>query len=78
MEDESIHDNPQYPTEERLARLEEKVTDLSRNMSLLMEDLENKMRPFKEVGGSKSKIRSNGKLGDNEDIDKESRKHLEK
>jgi hypothetical protein len=36
------------------------------------------MRPFKEVGGSKSKIRSNGKLGDNEDIDKESRKHLEK
>jgi len=36
-------------------------------MALLMEALANKLRPFGEFGGSNSKIRSEGKMGDNED-----------
>jgi hypothetical protein len=53
-------------------RLEEKVVDISHNMSLLMVALASKLRPFREVGGSNSEIRSDGKLGDNEDPEKES------
>jgi hypothetical protein len=36
-------------------------------MSLLIVALASKLRPFREVGGSISKIRSKGKSGDNED-----------
>jgi hypothetical protein len=54
--------------------LEEKVVDISHNMSLFMVALEINLKPFKEVGGSKSKIGSDGKLGDNEDPKKESQK----
>jgi hypothetical protein len=45
-------------------RLEEKVVDISCNMALLMVALANKLRPFGEVGGSNSEIRSEGKLGE--------------
>jgi hypothetical protein len=63
MVDESVHNNPRDPTEERFVRLEEKVTDISHNMSLLMVALASKLRPFREVGGSNSEIRSDGKSG---------------
>jgi hypothetical protein len=59
-------------------RLEEKVTDISHNMSLLMVALARNLRPFREVGGSNSEIRSDGKLGDNEDPKKESWKEPKK
>jgi hypothetical protein len=42
-------------------RLEEKVIDISCNMTLLMVALANNLRPFREVGGSNSEIRSEGK-----------------
>jgi hypothetical protein len=47
-------------------------------MSLLMVALASKLRPFREVGGSNSEIRSDGKLGDNKDPEKESRKEPKK
>jgi hypothetical protein len=59
-------------------RLEEKVVDISCNMSLLMVALASKFRPFREVGGLNSEIRSDGKLGDNEDPEKESWKEPKK
>jgi hypothetical protein len=59
-------------------RLEEKVIDISHNMSLLMVALASNLRPFREVGGSNSEIRSDGKSGDNEDLEKESWKEPEK
>jgi hypothetical protein len=37
MEDEFVHKNPRNLVEERFLRLEEKVDDISRNMTLLME-----------------------------------------
>jgi hypothetical protein len=43
-------------------------------MTLLMVVLENKLRPFGEVRGSNSKIGLEGKLIDNEDPEKDSRK----
>jgi hypothetical protein len=42
-------------------------------MTLLMGALSNKLGLFGEVGGSNSKIKSKGKLGDNENPKKESR-----
>jgi hypothetical protein len=42
MVDESIHNNPQDPVEEIFVRLEEKVIDISHNMTLLMVALANK------------------------------------
>jgi hypothetical protein len=42
-------------------RLEEKFTDISCNMSLLMVDLASKLIPFEEVGGSNSEIESDEK-----------------
>jgi hypothetical protein len=59
-------------------RLEEKVVDISCNMSLLIVALKRKIRPFKEVGGSNYEIISEGKSRDNEDPKNESRKEIEK
>jgi hypothetical protein len=78
MVDKFVHNNPQDPTKERFARLKEQVTNISRNMSLLMAALASKLEPYEEAGGSNSKIGSEGKSGDNEDPEKESRKGLEK
>ena len=61
MADESSHNNPQDLVEERFARLEEKVTYISCNMSILMVDLARNLEPFMEARGSNSKIRSKGK-----------------
>jgi hypothetical protein len=78
MVDEFVHNNPQDLVEEIFVRLEEKVTDISHNMSLLMVALASNLRPFREVGGSNSEIISEGKLRDNEDPEKESRKEPKK
>jgi hypothetical protein len=78
MANESIHNNPRDPTEERFVWLEEKVTDISCNMFLLMMALSNKLGPFGEARVSNSKIVLEGKSEDNEDPEKESRKELKK
>jgi hypothetical protein len=78
MADESSHNNPQDAAEERFVRLEEQVVDISRNMALLMEAVDNKFRPFREVGSSNSEVVSDEKLGDSEDPKKELKKDLEK
>jgi hypothetical protein len=72
MADEFVHNNPQDLPEEIFESLEAHVVDINRNMNLLMEALENKLESLEEVGGSNSKIRSEGKLGDSEDPEKES------
>jgi hypothetical protein len=54
MVDESINNNPQDPREEGFVRLEEQVTDISHNMSLLMATLASKLRLIREVGDSNS------------------------
>jgi hypothetical protein len=59
-------------------RLEEKVTDISHNMSFLMAALPSKLKVFEEAGSSKSKIKLDGKPGDNKDPKKESWKEPEK
>jgi hypothetical protein len=64
--------------EERFSRLEEKVYDISRNMTLLMEYLTKKFRPFGDVCGSNSEARFHGKLGDSEDLENKSRKEPKK
>jgi hypothetical protein len=74
MANESIHKNPQDMTKEICARLEEQVADISHNMSFLVVALANKLEPFRKIGGSNSKIRSDGQLRDNEDPKRESRK----
>jgi hypothetical protein len=47
-------------------------------MALLMEDIESNLKLFLEARGYNSKIISEGKLGENEDPEKELRKELEK
>jgi hypothetical protein len=66
MVDGYVHNNPQYPIEERFMRLEEKVTNISCNMFLLMVDLASKLGPFGEVGGSNLEMGSEGKSEYNE------------
>jgi hypothetical protein len=53
--------------------LEDKFNDISHNIPLLIVDLVSKLRSFREVGSSNSDIGSEGKLGDNEDLEKDSR-----
>jgi hypothetical protein len=55
-----------------------KLLTSSHNMNLLMVALARKLRPFGDDGGSNSEIRSEGKLGDQEDLGKESWKESEK
>jgi hypothetical protein len=78
MADESVHNNPQYLAEERFARLEDQVVDISHNMSLLIMALANKFGLFREVGGLNLEIGSDEKWGDNEDPEKESQKEPKK
>jgi hypothetical protein len=59
-------------------RLEEQVVDIFRNMTLLVAALTNKLESFGEVGGSNSKIGSEGKPRNNKNLEKESRKEPEK
>ena len=59
-------------------RLEEQVVEISHNMSLIMVALANKLGRTREVGVSNSEIRLEGKLGENEDVEKESRKEPRK
>jgi hypothetical protein len=46
MADEYVHNDPQDPGEDIFVRLEEKVDNISCNMTLLMEALANKIRSF--------------------------------
>jgi hypothetical protein len=78
MVDESAHNNPRYPQEERFQRLEEKIVDMCRNMPLLMVYLARNLRPFREVGGLNSKIGLDEKPWDNKDLENESQKEPEK
>jgi hypothetical protein len=48
-------------------RLEDKVVDISHNISLLTVVLASNIGSFSEVGGSNSEIISKGKSGENED-----------
>jgi hypothetical protein len=52
--------------------LEEKFTNISCNIFLLVAILSRNLRLFREVGGLNSDIGSDGKLGDNKDREKES------
>ena len=63
MANESIHKNPQDLAEEIFVRMKEKFTNISRNMSVLMEALASKLVLFGEVGGLNSEIRIDEKLG---------------
>jgi hypothetical protein len=78
MVDEFFHKNPPDLPKEIFVRLEKKIDDISRNMTLCMVALSNNIIPFAEVGGFNSKIVSKEKLRDNEDQEKELRKELEK
>jgi hypothetical protein len=51
MTDESIHNNPRDPAEERFEQLEEQVVDINYNMKLFMES---NLRPLRDDGGSNS------------------------
>jgi hypothetical protein len=78
MEDEFINKNPRYVVEDIFVRLEEKFTDISRKMALIMAALVNMFGPFGEVGGSNLEVGSDEKLGDIEDLGKESKKEPKK
>jgi len=70
--------NPCNPVEERFVSMEDKVVDISHNMSLLMEVLERKVMLFGKFGGLNAEIKWDGKLGDNEDPKNKSQKEPEK
>jgi len=78
MIDESIHKNPQDIVGEIFVRLEYQVTNISHNMSLIMPDLARNIKKFREARGSNFEIRSEGKLRDNQDLEKELRKDPKK
>jgi hypothetical protein len=78
MEDEYVHNNPQDRVEESFDRLEAQAINISHNMNLLMAALANKLRLFRDDGGSNIEIKSEGKSGDQEDSRKESWKESEK
>jgi hypothetical protein len=61
MVDESVHNNPRDPAEERFERLEAQVVNISHNMNLLMAALARNLEPFGDDGGSNSEIISKGK-----------------
>jgi hypothetical protein len=78
MEDEYVHNNPRDPAEERFEWLEAQVVDISRNMNLLLVALASNLRLLGDDGGSNLEIGSEGKLGDQEYLEKESQKEFEK
>jgi hypothetical protein len=46
MANEFVHNNPRDTVKERFTRLEEKVTNISHNVSLLMVTLASKLKSF--------------------------------
>jgi len=78
MVDNYIHKNPRDAVEERFFRMENKVVHISRNMALVTVVLTNKFRYFAKVSRSNSEGRSKWKFGYSEDLEKDSRKELEK
>jgi hypothetical protein len=79
MVDESSHNNPWDTIKEILfVRLEEQIIDISHNMAFLMTTIANNFGLFWEVGGSNSKVGSDEKPRDIEDLEKESKKEPEK
>ena len=67
MADESIHKSHRDRVEESFVRLEHQVSNISHNISLLMEALEINIGSFKEVECLNLDIKSYEKSGDNED-----------
>jgi len=67
MDDESVHNNPRVVANEISARMEEKVLDISCNMSFLMATIASKLKLYGEDGGFNSEIGSDEKSEDNED-----------
>jgi hypothetical protein len=57
MAGRSIHNNPQDPKSERFKMLEAQVTDINRNMNLLMASLISDLRPFGDDGDFNLEIR---------------------
>lgn len=65
MDDKSVN-NPRDRVEERFSRLEQQVTDINRNVNILMVALRNKIRIFGEDEDSNAEDKSKGGLGDRE------------
>jgi hypothetical protein len=79
MVDESVHNNPRDPVEERFARLEEKFIDISRNMALLMVALASKLSDHSgRLEALTQRSDQRGNRGENEDPEKELRKEPKK
>jgi hypothetical protein len=78
MVDKSIHNNPQDMAEERLERLKAQVSNISRNMNLLMAALTGKLGSFGDDGDSNSENKSEGKSKYQADSGKELWKESEK
>lgn len=62
MADESVNE-PRDPIEVRLSWLKQQVTDINRNVKLLMAALRNKLEIFEEYGGSNVEDKSEGGSG---------------
>jgi hypothetical protein len=78
MVDNFVHKNPQDLAKGRFERLEVQVVEISHNMNLLITALARKFRTFEDDGRFNSDIRSEGKLKDREDSEKELWKESEK
>jgi hypothetical protein len=78
MADDYIHNNPWDAMEEIFFRLEERVVNISCNISLLMVALENRFVPFRKVGVSNSEDGFDEKPGDSEDPKRSQEKNLRK
>lgn len=65
--------NPRDVSNERFSRLEEENVDINHNMNLLMQDLENKLGA-NEDGCSNSEVKLEGKLGEKDELKRESKK----
>jgi hypothetical protein len=54
--------NPKKNSKKRFAKLEAQVSNISRNMAILLSILESKFKPYRELGISNSNIGSNSNL----------------
>jgi hypothetical protein len=61
-------------SEDRFVKLEEQITYIYDNMTLLMVALEKKFGPFGEVGGSNLEVGLEKKMGDSGDLENEPKK----
>ena len=73
MADESVNE-PHDPVETRLMRLEQQVTDINRNVSLLMAALNRKLWIFGEDGGSNAEDQSERRSEDQGEMKNELKK----